>query len=141
VDDVEVKLPPRVVEGSQRVVVAVLTVSQLGGDEDIFAGKTAVSYRGANTSFVTVGGCGVDVPIASRKRFGHASLRLLRRDLKDTVADLRDSHAVVEGDVRNRVHRLPPAGLLMGETLPARGRGCSVLSKHGAEVAHSHPTQ
>jgi hypothetical protein len=104
VDAVEAEPLEAAVEGGQGGVVALLGVPQLGGDEDLVAGQPGGGDGGAHTGLVAVRGGGVDVAVAGLERLLDHLLRLLRRHLEDAEAQLRDLHAVMQGDVGDGRH-------------------------------------
>src|SRR5690606_2034907 len=101
VHDVEPQRRAGRLEGGQRLLVAVVPVAQLGGDEDLLAGQAHRAQRGSHPLLVAVGRGRVDVAVAGLQRRLDVALRLLRRDLEDAVADLRDLHSAREGDEGN----------------------------------------
>src|SRR5882757_544907 len=74
-------------------------VVQLGGDEHHFAGQAGVRDGLADTFLVAVTLGGVDVPVAGLKGLQHGLRGLIRRNLEDPEAELRDVNAVVQSDV------------------------------------------
>jgi hypothetical protein len=107
VDQVEVQVVQAeqlqaLVEGAERLVVAVVGVPQLGGDEQLVPGNAR--DRLADAFLVAVGRGGVDAAVAGLQCRGDRVEGLLLRDLEDAEAELRHLDAVVELDGRNGGH-------------------------------------
>ena len=100
VDVAEVEGRQGLLEGAQGVVAAVEAVVQLAGHEDLAAVDARAGDGLADALLVAVHLGGVDVPVADLEGRGHGLGGLLRRDLVDAEAELRDSHAVVQVDGR-----------------------------------------
>ena len=104
VDVVHAESPKALVEGLQRRVEALARVPELRRHEDVLARDSRARHRSSDTLLVAVGGGGVDVAVADLERLLDDLLRVVRRDLEDTEAELWDLDAVVEGDVRDLGH-------------------------------------
>src|SRR6201996_7979637 len=91
-------------EGLAGIVGLVRVVAQLAGDEDLTAVEARPGDGVAYFGLVAVHLGGVDVPVPGLERRAHRGRRVLRRDLKDTEAELRNGLAVVQPDIRNGSH-------------------------------------
>ena len=100
VDLVDAELAGALVEGVQRLVIAVVADPDLGLQEDSRAADLGRVHRFADLALVAVGGGGVDVAVAGVERGGDRAARLVGRCLEDAEADRRHLDAVVQGDVR-----------------------------------------
>ena len=78
VDLLDAELAGALVEGVQRLVVAVVADPDLRLDEDLVTAKAGVADRLADLALVAVGGGGVDVPVAESKRRGRRRWRCRR---------------------------------------------------------------
>ena len=76
VDVVEPEPVTALLEGAQRLVVAVRVVVQLGGDEDLVARQAGLGDRRADARLVAVHRGGVDVPVAGLEARSTASAGL-----------------------------------------------------------------
>ena len=85
-----------------RLLVAVVVVEALRGDEDVVAVEPGGPERLADLRLVAVGGGGVNVPVAGLERARDGLGRLAGRDQEDAEAELGDLNAVAEGEIRNR---------------------------------------
>ena len=81
-----------------------LSVAQLGGDEDFFSRNSGGCDRSAHACFVAIGGGRVDVPATGFQRSFHHALRLILRDLEDAEAELGNTDPVVQRQVRDGDH-------------------------------------
>src|SRR6185437_3887339 len=104
VDVVGAERLQRYLECDPGVVGQVRVVAQLAGDEHIAAVKPGLRDGLADLLLVAVALRGVDVPVAGLQRRHHGLDRVLRLDLEDAEAELRDLLAVVQRDVRYRGH-------------------------------------
>jgi hypothetical protein len=112
VDVVELQLGERPVEGPERVVPAVEAVVELGGHEDLLARDAGVADALADALLVPVHLGGVDVPVTDLQGGLHRLRGLLRLDLVDAEAELRDLHAVVQGDRGHGGHERSSTGFV-----------------------------
>src|SRR5580693_4954831 len=138
VDVVEAERLERGVERLAGGVGLVGVVAQLAGDEDVAPVEARLGDGLAHLGLVAVHLGGVDVPIAGFERGAHGGRRVLRLDLEDAEAELRDGLAVVQRDVRNGTHgRSLLTGCVFGPgpTCPIRA---ALHAGHG-EVAHVVP--
>ena len=104
VDVVEAEVGERLVEGRACLLGLVEAVVELAGDEQLLARDPGVTDRLADALLVAVHLRGVDVPVAGLERLRGDPGGVLRRDLEDAEAELRDRVAVVQGQVRNNSH-------------------------------------
>src|SRR5580693_1670097 len=86
------------------IVGLVRVVAQLAGDEDLTAVQARPRDGVAYLALVAVHLGGVDVPVPGLKRRAHRGRRVLRLNLEDTEAELRNGLTVVQRDVRNGSH-------------------------------------
>src|SRR4051794_22002059 len=77
-------------QSSPRLRAPVVAAPELGGDEDRAALEAGCADRLPDLGLVAVGLRGVDVAVAELERTRHVLDRLLRRDLEDAEAELRD---------------------------------------------------
>jgi hypothetical protein len=82
-------------------------VVELARDVDVRAVDAGAGDAVADARLVAVHLGGVDVAVADGERALDRLWRLLRRDLEDAEAELRNRVAVVQGEIRNRGHCLP----------------------------------
>jgi hypothetical protein len=121
VDHVDAEGGAALLEGLQRVVVALIPVAELRGDEDGLPGQAGRLQRGAHACFVVVPGGRVDVPVADGQRLLGDLLGLLDADPEGPEAELGDLDAVVEFDEGLSAHA--PTLVVVASTLRA---GCLV---------------
>ena len=100
VNVVGAQLLQRSVERLEGVLVALVGVPQLGGEEDILTSHVGGGDGTAHARLVAVDGGGVDVAVAGLKGGAHDLLSDLVLNLPHTVAQLRDSSTVIERYVR-----------------------------------------
>ena len=100
VDVVHAEAAEALGKGLQRRVEAVIGVPELRRDEDLLARDIRARDRSPDALLVAVGGGGVDVAVADLERLPDDLLRIVRRNLEDAEAELRDLDPVVEGEVR-----------------------------------------
>jgi hypothetical protein len=91
----------RLFEGLAGLVGLVRIVAQLAGDEDLTAVQARPGDGLAHLGLVAVHLGGVDVPVPGLERRAHRHHRVLRLDLEDAEAELRDGLTVGQRDVRN----------------------------------------
>ena len=92
----------------QRRPVALLTVAQLRGDEELVPRDSTRPDCGSDAGLVVVGGRGVDVPVPDLQGVLDHTLGLRRRDLEDPEAELGNLHAIVQrGRLRRGSSRAP----------------------------------
>src|SRR5579863_6390227 len=87
------------------LVVALIVVEALGGDEHLFTREPGCVDRLTDPGLIAVRGSGVDVSVAGEQRSGDDLGRVLRGDLEDAESELRNRVAVGEfygGDLRSR---------------------------------------
>ena len=106
VDPVDAEFAGALVEGVQRLVVAVVTDPDLRLDEHVVAGQARVADGLADFAFVAVRGGGVDEPVAGRERRAHGLRGDVRRCLEHPEAERGHLDAVVQGQVHG--HVVPP---------------------------------
>src|SRR5690606_9692925 len=98
VDVVGAELLEAGVERLERLVVALVGVPQLRGEEDVLARDVRVGDGLADLALVAVCGSGVDAAVAGLERGGDGCHRLVGADLEDAETDLRHRYAVVQCD-------------------------------------------
>src|SRR5882757_1802075 len=109
-------------------------VVQLGGDEHLITGQAGFRDGLADTLLVAVTLGGVDVPVAGLEGLQHGLRGLIRWDLEDPEAELRDVNAVVQSDVGylNHASNLP---VITGSCYAQRG------PPRASDFDHHQPTQ
>lgn len=106
VDLVDAELARALLEGMQRLAVAVVADPDLGLDEDLGAIETRLAQGLADPALVRVGGSGVHMRVPGLQRRQHRSGRLLGRRLEDAQPERRHLHAIVERDRRDSGHQV-----------------------------------
>jgi hypothetical protein len=101
VDLVDPELARALVEGVQRLVVAVVGDPDLRLDEDLGAVEAGATDRLADLALVEVCRGGVDVSVPGGQRRLHGRDGLVRGRLKDAEADGRHLHAIVQLEQRS----------------------------------------
>ena len=97
----------RRVKGAEGVVVAVVGVPQLGAQEDLIAGQTALADTAADALFIHVDHGGVDLAIAHSHRVHHAAGGLtlvVGQEATQTLGG--DLHPIVQ--LKSRDHCFSP---------------------------------
>ena len=100
VDVVVTERLERALERAPRVLGAVEAVVELARDVDLAAIKARGANGLADSPLVAVHLRRVDVPIADLERMHDGAPRLVRRDLEDAEAQLRDCLGVIQRDRR-----------------------------------------
>ena len=100
VNVVGVQLLQGSVERLEGVLVALVGVPQLGGEEDVLTSHVGGGDGAAHARLVAVDGGGVDVAVAGFQGGAHDLLGNLVLNLPHAVAQLGDATAVVELYVR-----------------------------------------
>jgi hypothetical protein len=95
----EPQLLQALLQRGDRRVEAVVLVVQLCGDEHLAPGQPGVGDRVSDALFVAVHLSGVDVSVAGLERLPHGLRGLVRVDLEDPEAELRDLDTVVQPEI------------------------------------------
>jgi hypothetical protein len=125
VDVVDAQRLERPVERLTGGVRLVGVVAQLAGDEHLASVEARPGDGLAHLGLVAVHLGGVDVPVPGLEGRAHGGRRVLRLDLEDAEAELRNGLAVVQRDVRNGTHAKNSPHRLLVRTwshLPRAGR-------------------
>ena len=98
VDDLHSEGAAAGLERGERPLEPLVGVAEFGRDEDLIAGQAALPDGFADSGLVAISSRRVDVPVAGGEcRLGRPA-DILRGDLVDTVAQLRDLDSVVQRD-------------------------------------------
>ena len=97
VNDVDAEFDGGLVEGVERLVVAVVADPDLGLDEHLVTGEPGATHGFTDLPLVAVGRRGVDVPVTDLEGREHGVDGLDRWRLEDAEADDGDLHTVVQG--------------------------------------------
>ena len=133
--EIDVRQPERfeaAIEGAQRLVVTLVGVPQLGGDEDLIARHTAVTDRDPDIDLVPVHRRRVDVPVAGQQRPLHRVLRRRPRPgAEHPEPHARDLDTPPEIDLRRQLHardRSKSEERQRRSTKAERARGSNVMA-------------
>jgi len=141
VELLDAELACALVEGVQRLLVAVVGDPDLGLEEDVGAVEPGRTDRLADLALVAVGGGGVDVAVAGVERGSDRVAGLVGRRLKDAQAEGPQFDAAVEREGRDGDYGVRPAGRLpVGLGLPAaisRRSAASCFSRRCTSAASS----
>ena len=139
VDVVDAERLERLVERLAGGVGLVGVVLQLAGDEDLASVEARRRDGLPHLGLVAVHLGGVDVPVPGLERRAHGGRRVLRLDLEDAEAELRDGLAVVQRDVRNGTHGKNSPHRLRVRTWSHLPRAGPRLHTGHGELAHAVP--
>ena len=91
IDVIDAQLVDAAVESLQRRLVALICIPQLRGEEDVLSRDGRVGDTSSDALFVSVGGSGVDVPVAGLVECEpYCMLGFVVGGLPDSEAELRD---------------------------------------------------